>query len=64
MADKIEWKYTPKTKEEERLRQALNWLLHLHYGVGKDGGPPSDAEWVSALEFAKSAMGKLTDGEL
>jgi len=44
---------------EERLRDALNWLVHLHHGVSKGGeetGPPSDDEWKQCLQEAKDAL--------
>jgi len=44
---------------EERLRDALNWLVHLHHGVSKGGeetSPPSADEWKQCLQEAKDAL--------
>jgi len=44
---------------EERLRKALNWLMHLHHGVSKGGeetSPPSDDEWKQCLQEAEDVL--------
>ena len=44
---------------EKRLRDALNWLVHLHHGVSKGGertGPPSDDEWKQCLQEGKDVL--------
>ena len=49
---------------EERLRDALNWLVHLHHGVSKGGdetSPPCDDEWKQCLQEAKDIL-KATAG--
>ena len=50
------------------LRDALNWLVHLHHGVSKGGDvideetgervpiPVTDSEWRAALQAAEQAL--------
>ena len=41
------------------LRSALDWLVHLHHGVSKDGtNDISSAEWEAALVAAEQALGE------
>ena len=58
MTDEIRLELQSETKQVAQLRQALNWLLHLHHDIGRSGGPPDDNEWKEALEFAKKAMAR------
>jgi hypothetical protein len=58
MNENKDWELVSETKQVTQLRSALDWLLHLHHGVSKSGGVPSDAEWEDALEFAKQAMAR------
>ena len=44
------------TEERERLREALNWLLHLANNCGKAGGEPEPGELEAACEAAKAAL--------
>ena len=60
-------------QEKRLLRDALNWLVHLHHGVSKGGDvideetgeripiPVTDSEWKAALEEAKAALASTTD---
>ena len=53
------------TTNEKRLRDALNWLVHLHHGMSKGGeetGPPSDDEWKQCLREAEDVL-KATAGD-
>ena len=38
------------------LENCLRWLLHLAHGVGKDGNPPSQAEWDAAWNEARRLL--------
>lgn len=42
--------------ERDRLREALNWLVHLAHGIGKAGGEPESDEWDAAWEQGKAAL--------
>lgn len=45
------------------LREALEWILHLHHGVSMDGSRDvSDTEWRAALEAGITALSAQTDG--
>ena len=39
-----------------RLEEALRWLVNLHHGVGKAGGPPEAGEWEAAIIQAKAML--------
>jgi len=57
---------------EEKLRDALDWLVHLHHGVSKAGQDPetgayypvTDEEWKAALEEAKQALSEAGEPEM
>lgn len=38
------------------IREALEWLVNLGYGVGRAGGPGDHEEIETALEFGKAAL--------
>ena len=40
------------------LLEALNWILWCASGIGKAGGPPTDGEFVAALNAGKTAVTK------
>jgi len=42
--------------EISKLREVLNWLLHLVNGVGKSGDSPTDEEWSAAWADAEKAL--------
>jgi len=43
------------------LLAALEWILYLYHGIGKGGGPPSDDEWIEALDSGKTAIAKAKE---
>ena len=45
--------------EKEKLRDSLNWLVHLCHGCSKGGdeySPPSDSEWKTCLKEAEELL--------
>jgi len=44
---------------DDKVLEALNWLTHVAYGVGKNGGTPKDEEWKDAIEAAKKALAQM-----
>ena len=39
------------------LLEALEWLVHLHHGVSRDGSKEiADAEWRDAIDSAEAAL--------
>ena len=51
------------TAEVERLREALNWLTHIFYNIGKSGGLPEPGEFEAAVDAAKKALKKGTEDD-
>ena len=55
-------------RDNERLFDALEWLVHLHHGVSKDGSREiAWSEWGRAIKSAEAAIAKAKgegdDGE-
>ena len=60
-------------RQEERLRKALNWLVHLYHGVSKGASaidpveghripmPVTDDEWIEAIDEAMDILDDATE---
>lgn len=47
-------------ERSDRMLAALEWLVHLHAGVGKAGGALEAGEWEEAIACGVAALAPLT----
>lgn len=45
--------------ETVTARDALEWLVYLHHGVGKAGAPPTEDEWAAAIQQGVDVLDRL-----